>query len=104
MKKDSLYLRDLDSKELSNIINLPVVEFLHYIDLLIANYYPYTEKGSDKYVVLVDAYKASFYLEVFYRNSPIIVSNFTPIYTPTGLIREIVSDLYSIGPEKLVFQ
>lgn len=95
------YLHELEDSSLDEILNLDISDLEDYINSLILNYYPKIEVGSQSYLSLVLAYKASFILEKVYRHTGILSDNFTAIYTKTGLIREIVSDLYAIDATKL---
>ena len=104
MNNDSFYLQELSDEELDHIINLSPTDFVKYVHNLICNYYSNTPIGSERYNALLNSYRGSFTTEYIYRNNPILHKNFTVIYTRTGLIREMVNDLYEIGPEKLVFQ
>lgn len=102
MKSDEyLYLYELEDNILEYILDLPEQELADYIHILIARFYGHTEKGSSTYLKLFAAYHSSFLLEKAYRAETYLNSNYTAIYTKTGLIRELVSDLYSIGKEKL---
>ena len=104
MKNDNFYLFDLTDAELQVITNLSDIDVCDYIHNLICNYYSHVDQTSEQYRNLVKAYKTSFILETIYRSNPLLSNNFTTIYTRTGLIRELVNDLYHIGPEKVVFQ
>jgi hypothetical protein len=95
----SFYLYKLTDKELDNILSLTNEEIAIYIGQLIEKFYQGIEP--EKAHQVYNAYRGSFVLEKIIRNSPIIQESFTPIYTKSGLIREIVNDLYSIGSEKL---
>ena len=102
MNTDSyFYLHELEDEALNEILQLPFEELDNYIYALICRFYPTTPKPSDRYTRLVKAYKASFVLEKLYRSNELLSENYTAIYTKTGLIREIVSDLYAIGTEKV---
>ncbi len=84
-----------------HILRLPVEELDSYIYALICRFYPSAQKDSERYKQLENAYKASFVLEQLYRSNDILSDYYTGIYTKTGLIREIVLDLYSIGTDKV---
>lgn len=92
-----LYLYELTDDQLDKILYLSQEELDSYINSLIDRFY--TNKDVNKQE-LEKAYKASFVLEKLYRANNILHSNYTCIYTKTGLIREIVSDLYALAPEK----
>lgn len=98
----SLFLYELDNSTLDFILSLPFTELDRYIYALISRFYPKVQTNSDKYEELRDAYKASFATEKLYRVNPLINKSYTAIYTKTGLIREIVLDIYNLGNEKIV--
>jgi hypothetical protein len=98
----SLFLYDLDDTTLNFIIELSFEELDKYIYALISRFYPNIEKGSEECAKLRSAYKASFAAEKLYRVNSLLNKNYTAIYTKTGLIREIVLDLYELGQEKVV--
>lgn len=102
MNTDSyFYLHELDDEVLTEILRLPFEELDSYIYALICRFYPTVQKPSERYNKLVEAYKASFVLEKLYRSNEMLSDNYTAIYTKTGLVREIVNDLYAIGTEKV---
>jgi hypothetical protein len=97
-----LFLYDLDNTTLDFILSLTSKELDEYVYALICRFYPNIQKEEDKYTQLKKAYKSSFAVEKIYRVNTLINNNYTAIYTKTGLIREIVLDLYNIGQEKVV--
>ena len=96
----SFYLYELDDDTLDFILDLTTTELDRYIHALICRFYYKQLKNEEYYSKLVKAYKASFILEKLYRVNKNFNENYTAIYTKTGLIREIMSDLYHIGSEK----
>ena len=102
MNTDSFfYLYELEDEVLDHIINLPSAELDSYIYALICRFYTNVEVDSEYYKSLYNSYKASIVLEKLYRVNSVLANQYTAIYTKTGLIREIVLDLYSIGTEQL---
>lgn len=95
------YLHELEDETLDEILQLPFEELDEYIYALICRFYPTTLKHSEAYVNLTNAYKASFVLEKLYRTNEVLIDNYTAIYTRTGLLRELVNDLYAIGTDKV---
>lgn len=96
------YLYELDDTTLDFILSLSVKELDEYVYALICRFYPTVAKNDEKYKQLKSAYKSSFAVEKIYRVNSLISNNYTAIYTKTGLIRELVIDLYNIGMEKVV--
>lgn len=102
MNTDSyFYLHELEDEVLLHILRLPVEELDSYIYALICRFYPTVEISSERYVQLKNSYKASFVLEQLYRSNDMLSEYYTGIYTKTGLIREVVLDLYAIGTDKV---
>lgn len=95
------YLHELEDEVLNEILQLPFEELDSYIYALICRFYSNVPKGSDRYDSISTAYKSSFILEKLYRSNAMLHENYTAIYTKTGLIREMVNDLYAIGTEKV---
>jgi len=99
----SLYLYDLDDSTLDFILQLPYDELDKYVSALISRFYgDLSDKEPEHIIELRHSYKASFATEKLYRVNPLINKNYTAIYTKTGLLRELVLDIYGIGPEKVV--
>lgn len=95
------YLHELEDEVLDEILQLPFKELDSYIYALICRFYPTVQKNSESYEALSKAYKAGFVLEKLYRSNDMLSESYTAIYTKTGLLREMVNDLYSIGTEKV---
>jgi hypothetical protein len=83
-------------------MSLPPKELDEYVYALISRFYPKALNEVAQYNELKKAYKSSFAIEKIYRVNSLLSNNYTAIYTKTGLIREIVLDLYGIGNEKVV--
>ena len=96
------YLYELDETTLDFILSLSNEELDEYVYALICRFYPNISNSEDRHKELKKAYKASFAIEKIYRVNSLISNNYTAIYTKTGLIRELVLDLYNIGMEKVV--
>lgn len=97
-----LFLYDIDDATLDFILSLSYEELDRYVYALISRFYPKVEKETEQYVNLKNSYRASFAAEKLYRVNALLNKNYTAIYTKTGLIREIVLDIYGIGNEKVV--
>lgn len=96
---NNLYLYDLSDDKLNDILNLSEDDLHYYIHSLISRFYK--DVDTDTYIKLKNAYKGSFVLEKLYRANSILINNYTAIYTKTGLVRELVNDLYSLDAEKV---
>ena len=90
----SFLLEDLPEENLDQILSLPPKGKGQYFSRLIKNFYPDHSEDSEEYSRLIEAYVASFYLEKLYRSNRFFNESFTPIYTNTGLIRNIWADIF----------
>jgi len=87
-------LYDLEEKTLDNLLNLPELSKSKYINELIERFYPSVNPDGEMYADLQLNYRSSWLLEKLYRVNPVFKESFTFIYTKTGLVRNMVSDLY----------
>lgn len=92
-------LGEISDIKLSNILAMNEEEKLKYFRHLVSLYYPHVAPEDDYYERLIEAYKASFLIEKIYRTNYVFQSGFSTIYTKTGLIRNIVSDLFHIDED-----
>lgn len=99
---DNFFLSDLPTKQLKRIIELEESKKYRYFAQLIQRFYPDASDSTKAH--LLAAYYSSFALEYIYRNQPVINSSFTCIYTSTGLLRELVNDLYSFDDPPYKYQ
>lgn len=95
-------LGDWSDMVLDQINNLPIRQKVEYVEELIAKYYPHLEKGTEDHTNLLVSYINSFITERTLRDNEYIRESFTAIYTKTGLIREIVNDLYYTHDDSLI--
>lgn len=86
-------LEDLPDENLDQILSLPPQAKSQYFAKLAKQFYDLPE-GSDDFKDLVESYISSFYVEKMYRTNRFFNEKFTPIYTQTGLIRNIWGDLF----------
>ena len=91
---NSLLLENLPEESLDQVLSLPPKGKAHYFSRLIKSFYPDHQEDSDEYNRLMEAYVSSFYLEKLYRSNRFFNESFTPIYTNTGLIRNIWADIF----------
>tara|TARA_Y100000034_G_scaffold136800_1_gene215897 strand:+ start:22060 stop:22365 length:306 start_codon:yes stop_codon:yes gene_type:complete len=90
-----LSLYELSDDALNKIINLKKDELDNYITLLIANHYGDSmENNSDMHNKLMTAYTSSFTAEKIYRDNLVFQKGFQAVYSKTGLVTNLVNDLY----------
>ena len=89
-----LLLEDFPDEALDAVLSLAPKGKTAYFTKLAKEFYEDYDEESDEFVQLVECYVGSFYLEKRYRTNRFFNECFTPVYTTTGLIRNIWSDLF----------
>lgn len=92
--KNSFILEELPDESLDAILSLTPGQKITYFTKLVKHYYPSQEEGSKEFIDLVETYISSFYVEKLYRSNRFFNEKFSPIYTETGLIRDIIADIF----------
>ena len=87
-------LQDLEDESLDAVLSLPLENKTNYFTAMVKTYYPNIQVNSQEFENLVTSYVSSFYVEKLYRSNNIFNKKVTPIYTSTGLIRNIIADMY----------
>ncbi len=89
----SFLLEEFPDDALDQILSLPPSGKTQYFTKLAKQFYDIPE-DSDEFTDIVESYISSFYVEKMYRSNRFFNEKFTPIYTQTGLIRNVWSDLF----------
>lgn len=92
--KNSFVLEELSDESLDYILSLAPQQKVVYFSKLVKQYYPSQEEGSKEFMNLIETYISSFYVEKLYRSNRFFNEKFSPIYTETGLIRDIIADIF----------
>lgn len=87
-------LQDLSDESLDAVLSLPMAQKSKYFVAMVKNFYEDVDEESEWFTELVTSYVSSFYVEKIYRSNRFFNEKFTPIYTSTGLIRNIIADMY----------
>ena len=87
-------LENLDEETLDHILALPPEAKTTYFTKLTKKFYPKIDDKSDKFKDILESYISSFYVEKMYRSNRFFNEKFVIVYTQTGLIRNVWSDLY----------
>ena len=95
-------LEDFSDESLDSILCLTIESKTKYFEAMVKSYYPKVDQDTDHFVELVESYISSFYLEKLYRSNRFFNEKFIPVYTNTGLIREVVSDLFFVDDTLIV--
>lgn len=92
-----LYLHELSTDTIKDINRLDQDSKATYFMNLISRFYPNAE--GETVTNLASAYYGSFMMEEKVRTYPGLAQAFTVVYTKTGLIREVVNDIYFLQEE-----
>lgn len=87
-------LEELPDESLDTILSLSLTQKSAYFITMVKTFYPEVLEGSEDFDQLLESYVSSFYVEKLYRSNRFFNEKFTPIYTSTGLIRNIIADMY----------
>ena len=99
MPDDTFALSEFPNESLDYVLGMPLAVKREYFHKLIESFYPKTLKTGSEYENLLESYMSSFYTEKLYRSNRFFNEKFTIIYTHTGIIRNIVNDLYFTDDE-----
>lgn len=97
MNDSPLYLHELSLEVIKKVNSMKDQEKTTYFLNLISRFYPTADLETKQ--KLLYAYNGSFYLEEVYREVVKLSGAFTAVYTRTGLIRELVNDIYFMEEE-----
>ena len=89
-----LTLSEIENDTLNFLISMPIEDKKAYFHKLIETIYPKSMNNENEYEDLLESYISSIYVEKLYRSNRFFQESFTMIYTKTGLIRNIVNDIY----------
>ena len=87
-------LEEMPDIVLDQILALTPKAKNHYFKKLTGEFYPNLNEGSEEYKSVIESYVGSFYLEKMYRTNRFFNESFTPVYTDTGLLRNIIANLF----------
>lgn len=95
-------LEDLPIESLDAVLAMELENKVIYFSTLAKNFYPDVEESSEEFTDLLELYISSFYVEKLYRSNRFFNEKFTPVYTTTGLIRDIVANLFYSDKDLIV--
>ena len=90
----SLLLNEITEDKIDTVLSLNETGKTIFFDSLISEHYPHIEKTSNEYNYLQLNYRSCWMKEKIYRNNDFMKECFSVVYTKTGLIRDIINDLY----------
>ena len=91
---EQLILENIPEEALDHILSLPPEAKTLYFTKLAKKFYPKIDDKSDQFKNILESYMSSFYVEKMYRSNRFFNEKFIIVYTQTGLIRNVWSDLY----------
>ena len=91
---ETFTLSEFEDESLDYVIGMPLSIKRDYFHKLVESFYPKSINREEEYESLMESYMASFYVEKLYRSNRFFKEKFTMIYTKTGLVRNIVNDIY----------
>ena len=91
---EQLILETIPEEALDHVLALPPEAKTLYFTKLAKKFYPKINERSDEFKNIVESYVSSFYVEKMYRSNRFFNEKFIIVYTQTGLIRNVWSDLY----------
>ncbi len=91
---EQFILENIEDEALDHILSLAPEAKTLYFKKLAKKFYPKMEESSDQFKQVLESYVSSFYLEKMYRSNRFFNEKFIIVYTQTGLIRNVWSDLY----------
>ena len=91
---NTFILQDLSDESLDAVLSLSVPQKTSYFVAMIKNFYPAIDESTSQFEDLLASYVSSFYVEKIYRSNRFFNEKFIPVYTGTGLIRNIIAEMY----------
>jgi hypothetical protein len=91
---DDLVLGELPDESLDVVLGMTLAQKAAYFSSIVAKYYTKIDKDSPEFEELIATYVSSYYVEKLYRANRFFNEKFTPVYSNTGLIRNIIADMY----------
>jgi hypothetical protein len=89
-----LILSDITDEDLDWVLGLPFQQKNTYFNALIKKHYPAIPQEDKRYNQLLENYLSSFYVEKLYRSNRFFHEKFLVTYTHTGLVRNVINELY----------
>ena len=91
-----LTLCEIQDETIDYLLGMQLDDKRAYFHKLVETYYPNALNNEDEYEDLIENYISCMYVEKLYRSNRFFNERFTIIYTQTGLIRNIINDIYFI--------
>jgi hypothetical protein len=87
-------LDELSDESLDTVLTMTTEQKVAYFSALLSSFFPRVSPNTEEYADLLTSYISSFYVEKLFRSNIFFSEKFIPIYTNSGLIRNIILDMY----------
>ena len=91
-----LTLCELQDETIDYLLGMQLDDKRAYFHKLIETYCPDALDDEFEYEELLQNYISSMYVEKLYRSNRFFNEQFTIVYTQTGLIRNVINDIYFV--------
>ena len=91
-----LSLCELQDETIDYLLGMHLDDKRAYFHKLIEAYYPDALDDEFEYEELLQNYISSIHVEKLYRSNRFFNEQFTIVYTQTGLIRNVINDIYFV--------
>jgi len=91
---EEFILENIPEEALDHVLSLHPEAKSLYFTKLAKKFYPKIDENSAQFKDILENYVSSFYVEKMYRSNRFFNEKFIIVYTQTGLIRNVWSDLY----------
>jgi hypothetical protein len=89
-----MLLQDISNEDLDSILGMPLSSKKSFFAKMINKYFPELKEEDPMYKDTLEAYLSSFYVEKLYRSNKFFQEKFVMVYTNTGLVRNVINELY----------
>ena len=91
-----LTLCELQDETIDYLLGMQLEDKRAYFHKLVEVYYPNALNNEEEYQDLIENYISCMYVEKLYRSNRFFNERFTIVYTQTGLIRNVINDIYFV--------
>ena len=99
---NNFILEEMPDASLDTVLGFDIDKKTKYFTALASFHYKDIDEDSNEFIDILEMYMSSYYVEKLYRSNRFFSEKFTPIYTKTGIIRNIVSDMYYNDDDLLI--
>ena len=89
-----MILQDLSNEDLDSVLGMPLHSKKTFFAKMIGKHFPELKEEDPMYKDTMEAYLSSFYVEKLYRSNKFFQEKFVMVYTDSGLVRNVINELY----------